>query len=149
MRTGSKLLASLTLFCDVGKGAAPVLVTAPWGAGLAMAAAAGAVLGHLFPVWLRWRGGKGVATSLGAMLALAWPVALLGLATWLVVAGLSRYSSLAAVAAFAAAPFYAWWLADARLALFVAALSGLVVARHGDNIRRLVAGTETRIGEGP
>lgn len=147
LRTGSKSLALLTLFLDIAKGAVPPLVASQWGLAMALVAGGGAVLGHVFPAWLGLRGGKGVATSLGVMAALAWPVALLCFATWLVVAGLFRYVSLASVAASAAAPLYAWWVADAPRAGFIAGLALVVILRHATNIRRLLAGTEPRLGE--
>ncbi len=147
LRTGNKGLAALTLLLDGGKGAAAVLIG--WQVGgqdIAIVAAAGAVLGHLFPVWLRFRGGKGVATGLGVLLALSWPVGVAACATWLATAALFRYSSLAALAALAAAPFYAWWLADPQRAEFAAALAVLVWLKHAGNIRRLLSGDESKIG---
>lgn len=145
LRTGSKPLAALTLLLDMAKGAAPALAAAPWG--LAMPAAAGAVLGHMFPPWLAFKGGKGVATTIGALLALAWPVALFSCATWGAVALFSRYASLASIMALATAPLYALAFADGARAGFVAILSLLVIVRHSTNIRRLWAGTEPRLGE--
>ena len=144
-RVGGKRLGALTLLLDAAKGALPALVAARWGAEGALVAAAGAVLGHVFPVWLRFRGGKGVATALGAMLAVAWPVGLLACATWLAVGALFRYSSVASLAAFAALPFYAWWLTDSSRAWLATGLSVLVILRHHNNIRRLLDGTETRV----
>ncbi len=160
LRTGNKLLAVFTLLLDGGKGAAAVLIFSAWtgpegallaGRELAAFAAASSLLGHLFPVWLKFRGGKGVATSLGVLLAMEWPVGILACLTWLVVGFLFRYSSLAALAALTAAPFYAWsfYLSGAAdlqvmaLAIFIAALTW---ARHHANIRRLLDGTETKIG---
>ncbi|MHA1114049.1 MAG: glycerol-3-phosphate acyltransferase, partial [Alphaproteobacteria bacterium] len=99
LRTGNNLLALLTLILDSGKGAACVAVAARFGPDMAAIAGAGAVVGHVFPVWLRFRGGKGVATALGVLIAVAWPVGSLACATWLTVAALFRYSSLAALAA--------------------------------------------------
>jgi len=148
LRSGSKPLAALTLVLDAGKGAAAVLaVPLLWGGDGGEAAAAGVatVLGHDFPVWLRWRGGKGVATTLGVLLALAWPVGLLACATWLAVALLLRYSSLAALVALGAAPFYAQWLGVEAVAA-AALLALLATIRHHANIKRLLAGAEPRIG---
>jgi glycerol-3-phosphate acyltransferase PlsY len=145
LRTGNKLLASLTLFLDGAKGAAAVLVAATMGPDMAVLAAAGAMLGHCFPVWLRFKGGKGVATALGILLAIAWPVGVLACATWLAAALLFRYSSVAALTALAVSPLYAWWLADmqrAELAVFIALL---VWFRHAGNIRRLLKGEESTI----
>ncbi len=147
LRTGRKGLAAATLVLDGAKGAAAVLIAARWGPDMAIMAAGGAFLGHLFPVWLRFKGGKGVATFIGILLALTWPVGLLVIATWLAVAWLFRYSSLAALAAAAAGPAYAWFLANRQIAGFALALAVLVWLRHHENIRRLVAGTEAKIGK--
>lgn len=146
LRTGNKGLAALTLFLDGAKGAAAVLVASRFGPDMAVIAAAMAVIGHVFPVWLRFKGGKGVATALGVLLGLAWPVGLAACGTWLVTAAIFRYSSLAALVAVAAAPVYAWFLADPQrgeLAVFIAALVWL---RHHQNIRRLLKGEEPKIG---
>lgn len=150
LRTGRKDLAALTLIGDSGKGALAVLLAGlltEWNAA-AMAIAAGAAFtGHLFPVWLKFKGGKGVATFFGTILAIAWPVGLLAGATWLLMAFLFRLSSLAALTAVALAPLFA--LATEQpypvvvLAVFMAVL---VYLRHIDNIRRLIRGEEPRIG---
>lgn len=148
LRTGRKGLAAATLVLDSGKGAAAALA-ALYLAGPAAAMIAGftAVIGHNFPVWLRFKGGKGVATTLGVLLAVSWPVGLLACATWLVVAALFRYSSLAALAALALAPVYAGLLeGDPRLVLMAAGLAVLGFARHRSNIRRLLNGEEPKIG---
>ncbi len=145
LRTGSKKLAAVTLLLDGAKGAVALLIAGLWGPDMAVLAAAGAMLGHCFPVWLKFNGGKGVATALGILIAIAWPVGLLACATWLAVAALFRYSSLAALAALALAPVYAWYLADPQrmqLALFIAFLVWL---RHKTNIVRLLRGQESRI----
>ncbi len=148
LRTGNKALAALTLLLDGGKGAAAVLIAAVFGPDTAVLAGGGALIGHCFPVWLKFKGGKGVATFLGVLLGIAWPVGLVACATWLVTAALSRYSSLAALNAALHAPIWAYVLADwqrMELALFMA----LVVAlRHHANIRRLVRREEPRIGKG-
>ncbi|WP_293907786.1 glycerol-3-phosphate 1-O-acyltransferase PlsY [Phenylobacterium sp.] len=155
LRTGRKDLALLTLLGDGGKGAVAVLLawlatrngTAEQQAVLTSLAAGAAFLGHLFPVWLKFKGGKGVSTFLGALLAAAWPVGLVAAATWLIVAFVFRFSSLAALVAVALAPAVALLLgrphAIALLALFMALL---VYVRHEDNIRRLLKGQEPRIG---
>jgi glycerol-3-phosphate acyltransferase PlsY len=122
-----------------------VLVAQRFGGEMAILAALGAVLGHLFPVWLGFKGGKGVATALGAWLALAWPVGLLAIATWLAAALLFRFSSLAALIALAAAPAYALLLADTPRAWVGLVLAVLVIWRHQENIRRLLRGDEPRI----
>ena len=152
LRTGRKGLAAATLLLDGLKGAAAVLLAARLaGHDAALWAGLGAVLGHLFPVWLRFKGGKGVATGYGVLLAAAWPVGLAAGAVWLVVAKLARISSLAALASFAAAPLLAAWLAAVGLAdwgvvKLALAIAVLVFIRHHANIRRLLAGTEPRIG---
>lgn len=146
LRTGNKPLAALTLLLDGGKGAAAVLLAYLYGPDTAAAAGAGAILGHLFPVWLRFKGGKGVATALGVLLAMAWPAGVIACGIWLAVAAIFRYSSLAALIALAAAPIACWLLAypqAAELALFIAIL---VWWRHAGNIRRLIRGEEPRIG---
>src|SRR5579863_10245166 len=112
LRTGSKALAALTLVLDAGKGAAAVLIAARFGDDMAAVAAVFSFLGHLFPVWLGFRGGKGVATAGGIILAYAWPVGLAAALTWLLMAALFRYSSLAALAACLSAPVYALFLTD-------------------------------------
>jgi glycerol-3-phosphate acyltransferase PlsY len=105
------------------------------------------VLGHLFPVWLRFKGGKGVATSYGVLIAASWPVGLAAGAVWLIMAKVGRISSLSALTSFAAAPLLAWVLADSGLVKLSLAIAVLVFARHHANIRRLIAGTEPRIGQ--
>lgn len=145
LRTGNKALAALTMLLDIGKGWAVVVIAASWGPDMAVVAAAGAVIGHAFPLWLKFRGGKGVATTLGVFFALSWPVAVLGLLTWLVVLWLTRYSSLAAVVSLAATPLYAWWLADMQRAELAGLLAVLVIARHHGNIRRMIRGEEPKI----
>jgi glycerol-3-phosphate acyltransferase PlsY len=146
LRTGNKALAALTLLLDAGKGAAAVLIGAAFGPDMAAIAAACAVLGHLFPVWLRFNGGKGVATAGGVLLAYVWPVGLAGIATWLALAVLTRYSSLAALATAVLVPLYTWLLTRAfqptEVVLFIAVL---VVLRHRQNIARLLRGQESKI----
>ena len=146
LRTGHKVLAALTLLLDGGKGAAAVLLAGRMGPDMAVLAGAGAVVGHLLPVWLRFRGGKGVATGLGVLLAAAWPAGLAACATWLAVALLFRYSSLAALLAFLLAPLYAWQLADPQQAQLAGFVALLVWLRHIANIRRLLRGEEPKIG---
>ncbi len=147
LRTGHKGLAAATLLLDAGKGAAAVLLAGNWGPDPQLLAALGAVLGHIFPVWLRFQGGKGMATVLGVLFGLVWQAGLAAGATWLLVAGLFRYSSLAALAALAAAPLYVWlFTRDLQLLQMIAVLAVLVWIRHGQNIRRLLKGEEPKIG---
>ena len=146
LRTGRKGLAAATLLLDGGKGAAAALLAGQWGPDMAIMAAGGALIGHMFPIWLRLKGGKGVATALGVLIALAWPVGVLACLTWAGAAALFRYSSLAALLAVAGAPIYAWVLADRQLAGFALLVAVLVWLRHHQNIRRLLKGEEPKIG---
>ncbi|RMD63551.1 MAG: glycerol-3-phosphate 1-O-acyltransferase [Alphaproteobacteria bacterium] len=147
LRSGRKDLAAATLLLDGGKGAAAVAIAGLWGPDMALSAALGAVIGHMFPVWLRFKGGKGVATALGIWLMLAWPVGLAACATWLAVAAVTRYSSLSALISLAAIPFYAWlFMRDLQLVELGVIVAALVWLRHHANIRRLLTGTEPRIG---
>jgi glycerol-3-phosphate acyltransferase PlsY len=145
LRTGNKPLAVATLLLDAGKGAIAVVIAREFGPDMAAIAAVGSFLGHLFPVWLRFKGGKGVATSAGILLALAWPVGAIALAVWLAMAMAFRYSSLAALAAAAAAPLLAWWLADPQRTQVILVLAALIFVKHHQNIRRLLRGEESRI----
>ena len=113
----------------------------------ALAAAAGAILGHMYPVWLKFRGGKGVATYLGALIGLAWPAAIVFIVVWLAVAALLRYSSAAALAATVASPIAMAAIGEGGAALVFAALSALVWFKHSANIARLLNGSETKIGQ--
>lgn len=147
LRTGNKAAAAATLLLDSGKGAAAVLIArALLGEEAAQIAGGAAFLGHLYPVWLRFRGGKGVATFLGTVLALAWPVGIAACAAWLLTALVSRISSLSALVAAAASVPLAWALGHADIMLLCAGLAVLVFWRHRANIARLAAGTEPRIG---
>ena len=147
LRTGNKGLAAATLLLDAAKGAAAVLI-ATWAGGPdgILWAGSGAVAGHAFPVWLGFKGGKAVATSYGVLIAAAWPVCLCAGAVWLIVAAATRFSSVAALASFAAAPILAAVLASAGVVKLALVIAVLVFARHHTNIRRLLAGTEPRIG---
>ena len=149
LRTGRKDLAAATLVLDAGKGAVAVLI-AGWlyGPDIALMAAYGSILGHLFPVWLKFRGGKGVATTLGVHIAIAWPMGLACCAVWLATAGATRFSSLSALISIASAPVWAWYLVhDVQLAQFAAIVAVIVWLKHHDNIRRLIKGEESKIGQ--
>jgi acyl phosphate:glycerol-3-phosphate acyltransferase len=147
LRTGRKDLAAATLVCDALKGTAAVLAAFHFaGSDAALAAALGAFLGHLFPVWLKFKGGKGVATFIGLLIAFAWPVALGFCAIWLIVAAATRYSSLSALIASAATPVMLWALGEACEAALFAVLAALLWVMHRANIGRLLDGTEGRIG---
>ncbi len=147
LRTGNRVAAGLTLAFDAGKGAlAVILAYRLVGENANHMAALFVVVGHMFPVWLRFRGGKGVATFLGVMLALGFWAGFAACMTWLLVAGLFRYSSLASLAAAASTPVWLAVTSDSDAVLIAAALAVLVWVRHLENIRRLVARTEPRIG---
>ena len=147
LRTGNKPLAAATLALDIGKGALALWLAGQlWGEQAGLAAGFGAMLGHAFPVWLGFRGGKGVATGGGVLLAAAWWLGLAAAAVWLAVALTLRISSAASMAACAAAPVVALLAGRPDLALFSAGIAVLVVIRHRGNIGRLLAGTEPRIG---
>ena len=147
LRTGNKLATALTLVGDVGKGVVAVLIAKQWGEAPAMAAALGAFAGHIFPVWLNFTGGKGVATFLGILAALYWPVAFGAVGTWICVAGISRISSLSALAAAATAPLYMAYFGLWTYAAGAAVLSALIFMTHRENIGRLLKGEEPRIGQ--
>jgi glycerol-3-phosphate acyltransferase PlsY len=148
LRTGHKGLAAGTLLCDMLKGTLAV-VLARWFGGMEAGAAAaiGAFAGHLFPVWLGFKGGKGVATYIGVLLGLAWPAALVFGVVWIAVAALSRYSSLAALMGSAAAPAFLWLIGEDRLAGLFLVLTLVLWIMHRANITRLISGTEGRIGQ--
>jgi glycerol-3-phosphate acyltransferase PlsY len=147
LRTGRKGLAAATLVCDALKGTLAVVIAGYfWGPNAAMLAALGAFLGHLFPVWLKFRGGKGVAVYIGVLLGLFWPAALVFCAIWLATAFTSRYSSLSALAAGFVTPIFLWWFGHPALASLFAVLTMLLFYMHRENIKRLQAGTEGKIG---
>lgn len=150
LRTGNKTVALLTLLCDILKGAIAVLAVRmiwPDATILPAAAALAAVIGHLFPIWLKFKGGKGVATAGGALFALAWPIGLISAAIWFLVAALFRYSSLAGLISVASTPLLALYYLDETQAMFVAVIAALVWLRHHTNIRRLLKGEEPKIGK--
>ncbi len=149
LRTGNRWLAAATLLLDGGKGgAAALLAGLYYGPDMAVTAAAAAMIGHMYPLWLKFRGGKGVATAFGILLAMAWPVGLACFALWLVMAILLRYSSLSSITAAVASPFLAWMFATPQIAELFGFLAVLVIARHHENIRRLVKGEESKIDLG-
>ena len=147
LRTRHKGLAAATLLGDALKGTIAVLIAGLWGPNTAILAALGAFLGHLFPVWLQFRGGKGVATFLGCLLGLKPLVALAFAAVWLAMAFGFRYSSLAALAASAATPLTLWFLGERQIAELFVLLGALLWWMHRENIKRLLAGQEGRIGQ--
>ncbi|WP_313350827.1 glycerol-3-phosphate 1-O-acyltransferase PlsY [Paracoccus sp. (in: a-proteobacteria)] len=148
LRTGNKQAAAATLLLDGGKGAIAVLL-ARWLAGpdAALIAGAAAFLGHLFPIWLGFQGGKGVATFIGTLLALDWRLGLAACGIWLVTALVSRISSLSALIAAALTPFVALWLDGSRMAVVAGFMAMLIFIRHRANIGRILAGTEPKIGK--
>lgn len=147
LRTGNKLAAALTLVGDVGKGIVAVLIAKNWGDSAAMAAALGAFSGHIFPVWLNFKGGKGVATCAGILLALTPMVALCAACTWLATVAVTRISSLSALVTAALAPFYMLLFGTTTYAIGTSMLAALVFVTHRDNISRLASGQEPKIGQ--
>ena len=146
LRTGRKGLAAATLLLDLLKGAAAVWIAQTIWPGLGVLAAAGAFVGHCYPVWLKFRGGKGVATLMGIVLALHWPCGLVFAAVWLGLLALLRVSSLAGMAAAMSAPVSAALMDRFDLTMLLVALAAIVLWKHRENIERLMAGTEPRVG---
>ncbi len=146
LRTGHKALAAATLLLDVVKAAAAVLIAKQYGPDMAIVAAAGVMIGHVFPVWLKFNGGKGVSSALGVLLVLSWPVGLIVAGLWLATLLITRYASLAALIAAAATPVLMYVLADPQKTEFAIALTVLTWLRHIGNIRRLVRGEESKVG---
>jgi glycerol-3-phosphate acyltransferase PlsY len=148
LRTGRKGLAAATLLFDALKGTVAVIIAgSAGGPNAAMLAALGAFLGHLFPIWLKFRGGKGVAVYIGVLLGLFWPAAVVFCVIWLTTALVTRYSSLSALVASFVTPLFLWWLGHAALASLFTVLTLLLFFMHRENIKRLQAGTEGKIGE--
>jgi len=145
LRTGRKGVAIATLLADVLKGTIPVLVAMRFGPDIAVVTALGAFMGHVWPVWLKFKGGKGVATFIGIQLGLYWPVALIFLATWLLVAVAFRYSSLSALVATVLTPVWAAWLDQWQFAELFALIAAIIFFMHRANISRLVKGEEAKI----
>src|SRR5258708_22289727 len=148
LRTGHKGLAAATLICDMLKGTVAVVIAGYFGGpNAAMLAALGAFLGHLFPVWLRFKGGKGVAVYIGVLIGLFWPAAVVFCVVWLATAATSRYSSLSALVASFVTPIFLWWFGHSALASLSAVLTLLLFYVHRENIKRLQAGAGRRIRE--
>jgi glycerol-3-phosphate acyltransferase PlsY len=147
LRTGRKGLAAITLLLDGGKGAAAVFAAESIGPGLGALAGVGAFFGHLFPVWLRFKGGKGVATLLGITLALHWPTGMIAVLAWLLALAVSRRSSIGGMAAATVTPVASAYFGEVDLTLMFLALALIVLWRHRANIERLIEGTEPRVGE--
>ncbi len=147
LRTGRKGLAAATLLLDMAKGAAAVCIARWIGSDLALLGGAGAFFGHLYPVWLKFRGGKGVATMLGIALALSWGIGLIYAAVWLGALALTRISSVSGMAAALSAPVAALVVGQVGEAVMLLGLALMVVIKHSDNIKRLMAGTEPRVGQ--
>jgi len=147
LRTGRKSLAAGTLLLDALKGTVAVVIAGSIaGPNAAMVAGLGAFLGHLFPVWLKFNGGKGVATYIGVLIGLFWPAALMFCLIWLATAVTTRYSSLSALVAAFVTPLFLWWFGHPALASLFVVLTLLLFWKHTENIKRLQAGTEGRIG---
>jgi glycerol-3-phosphate acyltransferase PlsY len=148
LRTGHKGLAAATLICDMLKGTLAVVISGYFGGpNAAMLAALGAFLGHLFPVWLKFKGGKGVAVYIGVLIGLFWPAAVVFCVLWLATAATTRYSSLSSLVASFITPIFLWWFGHPALASLCVVLTLLLFYIHRENIKRLQAGTEGRIGE--
>ena len=145
LRTGKKGLAFFTLVLDIGKGFGAVIVTSFFGVNYAMIASICVVVGHIFPVWLKFKGGKGVATAIGVLLAIDWILGSVFIVTWLIVGLIFRYSSLASLSAFILTPGYAWWFMDVPIFFTSCTISVIGIYRHTENIRRLISKQEGKI----
>ena len=145
LRTGHMNIAIATLILDCGKGGVTVIVAQSHGLDLAVISGVCSVVGHIFPIWLKFRGGKGVATVLGVLLAIAWQVGLTAVATWLIIAAIFRYSSLAAILALTLSTVYAWYLPDTNVSIMTTLIAGLSILRHKENMWRLIKGKESKI----
>ena len=148
LRTGRKDLAALTLFLDAGKaGIAALIFNHFFGAPIGYFAGAAALFGHCFPVWLGFKGGKGVATFYGCLFATYWPIALMACAIWLASAFLTRISSLSGLAAAGLVPLIAFWMGNTPIAMMSAVMAVIIYIRHKENIGRILKGTESKIGK--
>lgn len=147
LRTGNKKLAALTLLADFSKGLVPVIIAQNWGTDIAVLAALGAVLGHILPIWLKFKGGKAVATYIGVLAGLFWPVALIFCASWLIVAAVLRISSLAALVAIATTPAWLFYFDERQLMELFILLGIIIYIAHHQNIARILQGKESKIGQ--
>ena len=148
LRTGRKDIALITLLLDAAKaGIAALIFSHLFGHPIGLFAAVAALIGHCFPIWLKFKGGKGVATFFGALLATAWPIGLIAAALWLATAFISRISSLAALTAAACTPLVALFMGRIDIATMAAVMAVIIYIRHGENIGRILKGTESRIGK--
>lgn len=148
LRTGRKDIAFITLLLDAGKaGVAALLFNHFFGSPIGLFAGAAALIGHCFPVWLKFKGGKGVATFFGGLLATAWPIGLIAGAIWLACAFITRISSLSALAAAGSAPLIAFMMGYVNIAMMAAVMAVIIYIRHAENIGRILQGTESRIGK--
>ena len=148
LRTGHKFLAFLTLILDASKSAVAALIFIQFNEVAGIVAGFAAVLGHNFSIWLKFQGGKGVATSLGAILIVSWPVGVLTCCAWLIITGTFRFSSVASMGSLAATPIITWWFSgNTTIMIMTAGLAVLTMVRHKENIVRLIRGEETRIGQ--
>lgn len=148
LRTGRKDIALITLLLDAGKaGAAAFIFTKIFGHPIGLYAAVAALIGHCFPIWLKFKGGKGVATFFGALLATYWPIGLIAGAIWLTCAFITRISSLSALAAAGCAPLIAFMMGYTNVAIMAAVMAVIIYIRHAENIGRIIKGTESRIGK--
>lgn len=148
LRTGRKDIAFITLLLDAGKaGVAALLFNHFFGSPIGLFAGAAALIGHCFPVWLKFKGGKGVATFFGGLLATAWPIGLIAGAIWLACAFITRISSLSALAAAGSAPLIALMMGYVNIAMMAAVMAVIIYIRHAENIGRILQGTESRIGK--
>jgi glycerol-3-phosphate acyltransferase PlsY len=146
LRTGNKKIAASVLIADFLKGAIPVAIVGQFGAEPAMAAGFGAFIGHLYPIWLKFKGGKGIATYIGVLFGLVPSAILIFAVVWLSVAFIFRYSSLAAICAAIVMPVALYLLGYPNFALLFSLISAIAIAKHHANIRRLLSGTESKIG---
>ncbi len=147
LRTGHKGLAAGTLLLDMAKGAAAIVIARAIGSDYALLGGVGAFFGHLYPVWLRFKGGKGVATMLGICCAVMWQIGLVFALAWLGALAISRTSSIGGMAAAIAAPVTAFAMGEAATGIMLTALALMVLWKHGENIKRLMAGTEPKVGQ--